>query len=374
MRRSAEAGQRVRSKGSVRATLHRRAFLVSAAISGASTLFAPRLGRADIPYPLLAGKTVRILVGSDVGGNFDLFARSLGRHFEREIVGLRVEVQNIPQAGGALAAKTLQEGPTDGTLLMTSSSGLLGSQVQGEPVAHDLSTWSWLGSLSAESRLLIRGPSSDFSSFDQLRAKTAPSTLSVRSKSSFAYHEALWLNAMLGTRLKPIPGYKTVEKEVALVQGEVMLTVVGYPTDREILDSPGVDVVLRLTEGPELPDRFQSRPLLADLVAGDSSAKSIAAFMLASTSMLNWMAAPPATDPAVLAEWRRAFAAAASSPTYLVEAEKLGFSTSLTGGAELSEHIGAILADMASLRARLAEAHTCGAALADGSAAVCTML
>jgi tripartite-type tricarboxylate transporter receptor subunit TctC len=357
-------------------SVHRRGFLASLTAAFATgTLAAPRLARAASDYPLLQGKTVTILVGSEVGGNFDLFARSIGRHFERVIPKLRVEIKNVPQAGGALAGKTLQEGPNDGTMLLTSSTGLLGSQVQGdEGVAYDLGSWNWLGRLATETRTLIIGPGADFSTLDELRAKTTPSSMSVRSKSSFAYHEAMWLNAMLGLRIKPIPGYKSVEKETALVQGEVMLTVVGYPTDRDMFDQQGIDVVLRLTDGPALPERFAGRPLLADLAAGAPSFAAIAAFMRASTSMQNWMAAPPGTPSEILAEWRHAFESAADSPAYLDEAGKLGFAVSLVKGAELQQQIGDLVANIGSLRAQLDAAHRCGEALSEGNGAGCAVL
>lgn len=349
----------------------RRRFLTGLAGAGA-LLAAPRLGRAETIYPLLQGRTVTILVGSEVGGNFDLFARSIARHFERQIPGFRVEVKNVPQASGALAAKLVQEGPSDGTMLITSSSGLLSAQVQGEEsVAYDLSSWGWLGKLATETRTLVLGRGADFRSFEELQAKTTPSSMSVRSKTSFAYHEALWLNAILGLRIKPVPGYKASEKESALVQGEVMLTVVGFPTDRDVLDSPGVDVMMRMTDGPTLPERFRSRPFLHDLVADKPSALPIAEFMRVSTTTQNWMAAPPGTPPDLLAEYRRAFESAATEPQYLEEAGKLGFAVALTPGAALSEQIGAIFADADSLRGKLASAYECGLALAEGVGGPC---
>lgn len=325
-------------------------------------------------YPHLEGKTVTILVGSEVGGNFDLFARSMGRHLERTVPGLRAEIKNVPQASGALAARTMQEGSPDGLTLLTSSSGLLSAQVQGdESVAYDLGTWNWLGRLATETRVIVRGRGSDFTSYEELRAKTAPSSMSVRSKTSYAYHEALWLNAMLGLRIQPVPGFKATEKETALVQGEVMLTVVGYPTDADVLAQPDVDVVLRLTDGPALPDRFAGRPLLADLIAGKQSIDRIAAFMKVSSAMQNWMAAAPGTPPEMVAEWRTAFEAAAASPQYLDEAKKLGFETSLLSGADLQQQIGSLLADIPALRAQLEAATQCGTDLAEGKSSSCAL-
>jgi tripartite-type tricarboxylate transporter receptor subunit TctC len=356
-----------------RLKVDRRQFLAAAACA-AGSLAAPRLVRAGSEYELLRGRTVTILVGSEVGGNSDLFGRLIGRHFESVIPGLRVEVKNIPQAGGALAAKTLQEGPDDGTMLFTSSTGVLGAQVQGDTgVAYDLGSWNWLGRLGAETRVLAIGPGADFSTLEELRAKSRPSSMSVRSKSSFAYHEAMWLNALLGLRIKPVPGYKSVEKETALIQGEVMLTVAGYPTDRDLLDQPDVRVILRLTDGPALPDRLSGAPLLADLIADHPAIAAVAAFMHASTSMQDWMAAPPGTPPAIVAEWRRAFESAADSPAYRDEAAKLGIALSLVKGAALQEQITNLVAHSDSLRIQLDAAHRCGEALSEGQGA-CAVL
>jgi len=333
------------------------------------------MGWAAEDYPLLRGKTVTILVGSEVGGNSDLFARSIARHFERLIPDLRIEVRNVPQASGALAAKTLQSGPTDGTMLLCSSTGLLSAQVEGdESVQYDLGQWAWLGRLATEHRVLIRGPGADFKNLQELRAKTTPSSISVRAKTSFTYSEALWLNSMLGLRINPVPGYKATERNLALVQGEVMLAVVGYPTDRQVIENPAVDVVLRLTDGPALPDRLAARPLLADLIAGNPSLAGIAKFMKACTSMQNWMAAAPGTAPDVLAEWRRAFEAAADSAAYLDESSKLGFAVSLVKGSDLAQQIGELVADIPALRAQLDAASRCGADLAEGKSASCAIL
>ncbi len=375
-KQAAIAANGVGGRGRIQMGVSRRRFLTFAAGGcGALPLLRPRLGWASSDYPLLKDKTVTILVGSDVGGNFDLFARTIGRHFEREIPGLRIEVKNLPQASGALAARTLEEGPSDGTMLFTSSSGILSAQVQGDDgVEYDLSRWSWLGRLSTETRTIVLGPGSDFKNFEELRAKTTPSSMSVRSKNSYAYHEALWLNALLGLRIRPVPGYKAVDKEMALMQGEVMLTVVGYPTDRNVLDHPGVDVLLRITDGPPLPERFAGRPLLADLVAGNPAATDIVRFMKLSTALQNWMAAPPGTPPDILAEWRRAFDAAAVAPAYIEESRKLGFQLSLLPGAELAQRMADMFRDVASLRAQLDAAYKCGADLADGRSASCAIL
>lgn len=314
---------------------------------------------------------ITMLVGAEAGGGYDLCGRLLARHLERSVPGLRVDVKNVPQASGKLAAKMLQEGPSDGSMLFTSTPGLLSSQVLGEEgVAFDLSQWGWIGKVAGETRMLVRGPGADFTSLEELRAKSTPSPYSVRSTTSYVYHEALWMNALLGLRIKPVPGYKSVEKDMAVVNGEVMLTSVTYPNDRKLLELPEIDVVVRSNEG-DMPDRFKDRPLLTALVGDRPGVKPILRFMDASSNLLRWFSAPPNTDPDVLAELRAAFDLVVASPEFIADAEKLDFKVSPMSGLGIDELIGSVLADQASLSAQLAAALECGKALADGFDSAC---
>ena len=351
--------------------LSRRKFMVGGTIAGAGLLYGPRRTWAAGEYPHLADRTITMLVGSEVGGGYDLCGRTLARHLEQTVPGIRVDIKNVPQASGKLAAQMLQEGPTDGSMLFTSTPGLLSSQVLGEEgVAYDLAQWSWVGKVAAETRFLVKGPGADFANFEEFRAKKTPSPLSVRSTTSYVYHEALWINALLGVRIKPVPGYKAMEKDAAVINGEVMLTTQTYPTDRKFLELPEIDAVLRMVDG-DSPDRFKTRPLLADLVRDQPAAAPLLKFMDASANLLRWFAAPPKTDPAVLAELRKAFDATTASPAFISDAGKLDFNVKPMTGGEVSELVGAVLADQAGLSATLAASLECGKALAEGGNAAC---
>ncbi len=324
MPRSNQIGPR--TDRSVFRTPTRRSFLAhGAAILGAGIGGLGGVARAGQTYPQLAGKTATMLVGAEVGGGFDLCGRMLATHMEKLAPDLRIEIKNVTQASGMLAAKMLQEGPKDGTMLFTSSPSLLSAQILGEEgVAFDLRQWGWLGKLTAEVYMLIKGPGADFADLAELKAKQTPSSMSCRSTSAIIYHQALWLNAMLGTRIKPVPGYKSVEREAALIQGEVMLTVDTYPSGGPLLTSPGVDVVLRLADG-EVPERFRAAPLLADLVADRPVYAPLVALNEAIGKLSRWFAAPPGTDPAVLADWQALFDATASHPAFISDLGRTRF-------------------------------------------------
>ena len=63
---------------------------------------------AATPADFYQGKTVRIIVGLAAGGGYDLYARTLARHFGKHIPGNpAVVVENMTGAGSIIAANHL---------------------------------------------------------------------------------------------------------------------------------------------------------------------------------------------------------------------------------------------------------------------------
>src|SRR5205809_4015142 len=73
------------------------------------------------------GKTITFIVGSGVGGGYDLQARLAARHLGRHIAGHPVViVQNMPAAGGLAATNYLSStAPQDGTVIALVQRGML---------------------------------------------------------------------------------------------------------------------------------------------------------------------------------------------------------------------------------------------------------
>jgi tripartite-type tricarboxylate transporter receptor subunit TctC len=300
-----------------------------------------------------------------------LFGRLLARHLERAVPGLRLNVQNVGKAGGKLCAKMIQDGPSDGSVIAFPPVSLLTAQfLDEEGIAYDIGTWQWIGKLAAEARLLVKGPGANFTGILDLRGAGQPATLSVRSTSAFAYYEALCVNAMLGTRIKPVPGYKSGEKEAAMLSGEVMLTTGNYPDDLKTLESPGVEAILRINDAA-VPSPYDKAPTLAELRGGDQRYALVASFLNANYELGRWVAAPPAIEADVLAEWRTAFDATVVKPEFIEEARRLDIELVTMPGAELQRRIGDILADQGKLRRELNAAFECGRSLAEGVGAAC---
>src|SRR5262245_36888432 len=67
----------------------------------------------DAEKAFYAGKTVRMVVGSGVGGGYDVFSRLIAPYLAKTL-GTTVVVENVPGAGGMLALNKLYVAPGDG--------------------------------------------------------------------------------------------------------------------------------------------------------------------------------------------------------------------------------------------------------------------
>src|SRR5439155_16853905 len=99
------------------------------------------------------GKTIRLIAPSDVGGGYDLYARTFATHFRRHVPGEpAILVQNMPGGGGLLAANWLFNiAPKDGLAI-----GLIQRGVPFYPFFGDKNAlfaptrFNWLGSFASE--------------------------------------------------------------------------------------------------------------------------------------------------------------------------------------------------------------------------------
>src|SRR5947207_6182938 len=89
----------------------RRVVLLSVAVCW--TLSASSAQAQEAEKSFYAGKTVRMIVGSGVGGGYDVFSRLIAPYLAR-VLGTTVIIENVPGAGGLLAVNKLYTAPPDG--------------------------------------------------------------------------------------------------------------------------------------------------------------------------------------------------------------------------------------------------------------------
>src|SRR5215475_11121885 len=98
--------------------------LVAFAVAASASIASHPIS-AQTPEQFHAGKQVNIIVGFEVGGGYDAYARMLARHWGKHLNGASVVVQNMPGAGSLKAANyVFSVAPKDGTVVGTIGSGV----------------------------------------------------------------------------------------------------------------------------------------------------------------------------------------------------------------------------------------------------------
>src|ERR1044071_6242394 len=138
------------------------------------TVFAVGAGvrEAAAQANFFQGKTIRLVVGSSIGGGYDLWARLMAQHIGKHIPGSPVVVvQNMPGAGGVVAANYVYGiAKPDGLTLGAFNPALYFDQLVGRPeVKFDWSKFTWIGSPEPNDVLHFLRTDAPFKTIDDLR-------------------------------------------------------------------------------------------------------------------------------------------------------------------------------------------------------------
>ena len=160
---------------------------VRAAIGGAGVAVCAGFFTAGASaQDFYAGKTLTVVVGTDAGGGYDIYARTIARHLGKQMPGKpTVIVQNMPGAGSAKAAEFMYNlAPKDGTTI-----GLIFPGMVVEPLLQpgkfrfDPTKYEYLGSADSGIRLCVTHKSSKIKSFED--ALKMPSTFGGQRRRQF---------------------------------------------------------------------------------------------------------------------------------------------------------------------------------------------
>ena len=169
------------------------------------------------------GRTITMVVGSDVGGGFDAFARLLSRHLGRAIPGNpRIVVENMPGAGSAAAASYIYSiAPRDGTMIgALVPGGLLAPLFEGRPAAYDTMKFRFLGSANASARLCISEKTSGIATFEEATKRKV--LVGAGSVGSASYDYAYLHKNLHHGNFDIVAGYKGMaDILLAMERGEV---------------------------------------------------------------------------------------------------------------------------------------------------------
>jgi tripartite-type tricarboxylate transporter receptor subunit TctC len=171
-----------------------------------------------------AGKSIDFLVGGDVGGGYDIYARVVGRHLNRFIPGSpTIVIKNQPGAGSGRAATYLfGVAPKDGSVIGAVFPGvIMGPLLDDRAQAlFDPTKFQYLGSADNATRVCISHERSRIKSFDDTLKQKAIMGASAAGGSTRDYINML--KKTTGAMFELVAGYKgTADIFLAMERGEV---------------------------------------------------------------------------------------------------------------------------------------------------------
>jgi tripartite-type tricarboxylate transporter receptor subunit TctC len=286
-----------------------------------------------------AGKTLTIVVGSDVGGGYDTNARLLSRHIGKFIPGNpTVIVQNRPGAGSITATNYIYNtAPKDGTTIGMVQRGIPLFKLTNQPgVQYDPEKFSWIGNMSSESGVVMVWHTSPAQKTEDLFTKEVV----VGGSGAGAENETgpRLLNAILGTKFKLVSGYKSqTEALLAMERGEIAgIGSMSWPTLKtakgEELKAGKIKVLMQsgLKRDKDLPNV----PLSLDLAKNDADRQALQ-FYFTQNTIARPIIAPPGVPADRVAALRAAVIAMAKDQEFRDDAAKLGLDSDPVSGEEV---------------------------------------
>jgi tripartite-type tricarboxylate transporter receptor subunit TctC len=237
-------------------------------------LLAAALGAAQAQdtYP---AKSVRLIAAAAPGGNPDVLARLMAAKLA-ETFGKPFIVENIPGAGGVVAAELVARAPADGHVLMLGDSGALAINPALNPklTYNPLRDFTLITALAAVPTVLVANPALPANTLEEFvaLAKSKPGELSYGSAGSGSVHHLTMavFASRAGIDLLHVP-YKGGSALVAgLLGGEVQVGWSGIPNVASHIRSGklkvyAISTVRRSASLPDVPTAIEQGYLDFDI-------------------------------------------------------------------------------------------------------------
>jgi tripartite-type tricarboxylate transporter receptor subunit TctC len=293
------------------------------------------------------GKTITLVVGSDITGEHDAAARLLSRHLGRHIPGRpAIVVQNMPGASGIKSANYLYElARRDGTVMATFNKSMPLYQATGMANAnYKAEEFNWIGSMDHANMLVMVAARTGVKTIaDATRKEVLMGSIGAGGTMS-TY--PLLLNNALGTKFKLVQGYAGGQiVDLAMDRGEVdgrgsynwrdlRVKRAGWLKEGKI----NILVQIGLEREGDLPDV----PALVELARNDFE-RRVFTFVASDIPIGKSFVMPPAVPDERVALIRKAFETTMADPEFIADARASEADVHLIPGAQIQQLVRAIV-------------------------------
>ena len=304
-------------------------------------------GRAqDAEKAFYTGKTVRMIVGSGVGGGYDVFSRLIAPYLSKTL-GATVIVENVPGAGGLVALNKLYIAPPDG-LQISLVQGTMAAvaQLTGDQAARfDLVKFTYLSTVGAPPGLWLVGPDSPIREVQQAidakmkwRWASAGGTSGLGIGAAFTC-EALRLDCHI------VQGYKSsADAGLAVTRGEMDAVYVPESSANHFVKSKQNWALATISRTKS--QFFRDRPTIFEVAKIDADRIWAMDYLANLEGLGRLLMAPPGIPAARLAFLREAVKETLHNPQLIAEGEKMERIIEYLDPAATHKNVVAVVGDV----------------------------
>jgi tripartite-type tricarboxylate transporter receptor subunit TctC len=306
------------------------------------------------------GKTVRIVVGLSAGGGFDVYARTLARHWGKHIPGNPVfVVDNMPGAGSMIAANHVYKAAKpDGLTIGHFVGSLFMQQLLGRPGAEfEATRYEFVGAPIPEKTACALTKASGITSVERWFAAKTPVKLGATGSGPIVDVPKI-LKVAVGLPIQLVLGFKgTADIRLAAESGELAGACWSWDAIKSTwargLDSGEVSIVLQAVAKPlaDLP----KIPLAISYAKTAEARQLIEVGIHDAADIARPFVMPPGTPKDRVQLVRQAFLATLKDPAFTAEAEKSKLEIDPVAGEALEKIVAGLYKMNPAILAKLKE-------------------
>lgn len=281
---------------------------------------------ANAAEDFYTSKTLTLVIGSDVSGEYTAGGRIIAKHLGRHLPGNpTIVTQNMPGASSIKAANFLYSvAPKDGlTFGLVSKDVPIYEATMMQNVNYKSRDFVWLGSLSGSNNLVVVWAATGIKTLDD--AKKREVIMGALGANGTLATYPFILNNLFGTKFKVVLGYTGAQLvDLAMERGEVEGRGSYSWSDLKRARATWLQegkfsilVQFGLSKEPDL----SNVPLVIDL-AKNPRDRDVLEFISSDTVMARPFLLPPGTVPERAQLMKRAFDATMTDPSFLSDAKQ----------------------------------------------------
>ena len=247
--------------------------MVIAVILIAGLVIGPSVERQDVGDGVDAqalaasfykGKSIKLIVPYDPGGGYDETARLIIPFLEK-YTGSRIDIYNLPGAGGLRGANELFNSPKNGlTIGLLNGAALITNQLAGvDGAVFQIEEFDFIGRTVADTRVMMVSKQSGINSFEDIMNSDNTFKIGTSGLGASAYVDAVISREAFNLNVEIIHGFDSSSViRHAMLRGDIDGTWGSWGSARDGVDSNLEKVVLqsgreRVKDLSDVPTAFE---------------------------------------------------------------------------------------------------------------------